>query len=107
MAITDYFTGNYDVYRHADGADAWGGSNSYANALNGSIIGIIQPLSGRKDNALTINGRRSTHKLYCDVAMDIQINDIVDDGSHRYSVLFIADAAGRNNHYEIDLELLQ
>ena len=49
---------------------------------------------------------KSTHRLYCDISVDVIQGDTVTVDSINYRVLAVMDDAGRNHHLKIMLEVV-
>jgi hypothetical protein len=105
MSLDRYFTQSMSIYRKAAATGAWG--NEPSSQKVGSCDGWIQGSTGK---LLLQDGKPvsvGTHELYCPAGTDIHPRDEIQHAGKRYTVVSVADAAGRGHHLEVSLEEIQ
>lgn len=99
--ITDYFTQAITTKRKITTLNSFGGKvETYSNNL--SFNGLIDYLSGQKQQIATQYSDKATHILMCESGKDITIFDKVIYNSEEYRVLHVDTPF--NRHMEILLE---
>lgn len=107
MALADFLTMDVEVWRRSAGALNDYGEQSDTWAKQTTIKGVIQPSTGNTARVDSGIMKTSSHTLYCLVGANILAGDKVKYGDRFYNVLFVGDAAGRNHHYEVPLEVAE
>lgn len=103
MGIATYLTMTVEVHRRSAGAINEFGEAADTWASVASLSAVIQPANGkfkREDGGIM---KTSSHTLYCLTGANIKEGDKVKYADEFYDVLFVADAAGRAHHNEVEL----
>ena len=107
MSIEDYLTMTIEIWRRSLGTQNDYGEPTDLWSKVTTICGVIQPASGnlkRGDSGQIVT---SSHTLFCLATCNIRVDDKVNYDSKFYNVLFVKDAAGRDHHYEVSLNVVE
>lgn len=99
-----------EVFREVSAIDDWGNTDDSGNwQLNGTIKGFLQTTGGSFDFANQANVPLSSHTLYTDIGVDINIADRIKLNSVYYRVEFMQPnlgISGMVKHQEIGVNIL-
>jgi len=104
--ISDFYNSLFDVMRSTTIESGYGGTK-LSWGKSATVSGRLRPLSGDERMRADKMSLYSTHKLYTYVADITQSDRIIDVAGNTYEVKYIKNPMNMDNHFEIDLELVE
>jgi len=107
MSLTDHLTMQIEIWRRSAGALNEYGEQSDTWLSLTTISGLIQPTGGnvsRVDPGISNTG---THTLFCLIGSNILQGDKAKYNNLFYNVISVNDAAGKQHHFEVALEVIE
>ena len=109
MSFTDYLNTICDISTLTKTVNTKTGQmvESYT-AKYSNVPCRLNPISGNEYPASATYLSNATHKLFMEyTGYTVNVTDRITIDSINYDVLFVANAAGHNDHYEIIVELIK
>lgn len=106
MAITDYYDNTATIQRKTSTNNSYGNIvESWSNVA--TISCLINQVSSNEQFEAGQLEKLATHKLFCEISTDIEIEDRVLFSGEYYRVVSIPkNTVNRDNHYKIFLQYL-
>lgn len=106
MAIQDLYNKTALIIKLSTASVNDYGEPTFDETESDSFDCVLQPDKGEYSIEEAGKLVTSTHRVYCDVSIDIKAGDRLKVGVVKYEVLAVLDDGGRGNHQKIMLRLV-
>ena len=104
MSLISFFNKTLVFKLPANTADSYGGWTESETTIK-TVMGSVRPLSGSERADRQSMNVLATHRIYCEYFTEtVSEKYVVYIGDTKYNIKLIRNPAGRNRHYEIDVE---